>query len=572
MAEADSIVDSSGGGDEDLISENWEREAPSPEKDEGDEKSKKKSKKKSSKKDKETKLKEDKKKKKKSSKPSSSKDKVKDQAVAVEGGADETDVSEEETEKEDKEKSKKKDKKKKSSKTSSSKDKVKDQAVAVESGAEETDVSEAETEKKSEKKDKKKKKKKSSKPSASSSGDNAAPLDPTEYDTVAAPAEESAVSPAESEPSPEVAESEPASEPEAKLEPQAKLEPPVVDVPVEPSPAVEATRHKPDDAGDLPADGGEPQDSDDEKMRALLLNWAADSDDSVSSEEEEEEDGDEEEDDEEVEDSNDGELCDNMIDHIILACSNVPEAMTSFEHMTGVRPTTVGGLTGLGTKGFRVRLDNNSYLEVIGPNEKNPGPLGVKLAELEEGVFVPFHFAIRESELSDMKDDFIPNDLGFESDHIAMSGKNKEGEVRKWEMLFMQGHFFGGVIPYYVDWGECVHPTASLPDVGSLKSFKVTAPTGAKVLQVVKNVKNIAVEEGEPALEICISTARGTITFSGSNPIGIKFPGTTTYCGEMSSSLIFVKPSQTKLALVGCNDLESFLFCLLLMTHQAMKR
>jgi hypothetical protein len=93
----------------------------------------------------------------KSSKPSSSKDKVKDQPVAVEGGADDTDVSEAEIEKDDKAKSKKKDKKKKSSKPSSSKDKAKDQAVAAEGGAEETDASEAETEKKSPSTDKKKK-------------------------------------------------------------------------------------------------------------------------------------------------------------------------------------------------------------------------------------------------------------------------------------------------------------------------------------------------------------------------------------------------------------------------------
>merc|ERR1712150_218210 len=85
-----------------------------------------------------------------------------------------------------------------------------------------------------------------------------------------------------------------------------------------------------------------------------------------------------------------------------------------------------GSLRGLGTKSARVGLDKNAYIEIIAPDPKNSGPIGAALArDLEEGTLLPYHYAIRSSEVTEMKDDYVPNELGWQPDHISMDTKSE---------------------------------------------------------------------------------------------------------------------------------------------------
>lgn len=262
---------------------------------------------------------------------------------------------------------------------------------------------------------------------------------------------------------------------------------------------------------------------DEARMKALLAQWDDDEDSDASS--------DSDDDDEEDEapapaTKKDLNLQDNVLDHIVIAAPDFDEAVKEFENMTGIKPSIVGSLRGLGTKSARVGLDNNAYIEIVAPDPKNSGPVGAALAkDLEDGTLIPYHYAIRSSEVEDMKDNQVPNDLGWQPDHISMFGAAPNGAPKKWEMLYMYGHKIGGCVPFYIDWGECDHPSASIPEVGSLKTFIVRAPAGHKVHDLLMGVSGIIVEEGEPMLEFAFGSPEGTITFSADNPTGIKFPG-----------------------------------------------
>jgi hypothetical protein len=180
----------------------------------------------------------------------------------------------------------------------------------------------------------------------------------------------------------------------------------------------------------------------------------------------------------------------------------------------------------LGTKSARIGLDNNAYIEIIAPDPKNSGPIGAALAaELEEGTLVPYHYAIRSSEVEKMKDEYVPNELGWQPDHISMFGASPDGTPKKWEMLYMYGHRIGGCVPFYIDWGQCDHPSATIPEVGALKTMVVRAPAGHKVHDLLSSVSGITVNEGEPLLEFSFGSPEGTITFSADDPKGVKFPG-----------------------------------------------
>jgi hypothetical protein len=273
-------------------------------------------------------------------------------------------------------------------------------------------------------------------------------------------------------------------------------------------------------------DGGASETSEDRKMKELLNQWDGDeSSDSSSS----------------SDDDSDGEggqfegqrmtkaelgLEDNALDHIVLAAPNFAEAVKEFEAMTGIKPSIGGSLKGLGTLTARVGLDNQAFIEIIAPNPKSAGPIGAQLMNLEEGSLIPIHYAIRQTDLSDLADDYVPNELGYDPDRIAMFRTGTDGAPTKWELLFMHGHFHGGVVPFFVDWGECEHPIGSIAQVGSLKELSVSCPAGSKVHELLKGIKDVTVVDGDLGLEFSFGSPEGTITFSGDNPPGLKFPGT----------------------------------------------
>ena len=154
----------------------------------------------------------------------------------------------------------------------------------------------------------------------------------------------------------------------------------------------------------------------DDRMKQLLATWDDDNDDDSDDSSDDDDDDDDEEDQEQVgATKHDLNLQDNVLDHIVIAAPDFEEALKEFENMTGIKPSVVGSLRGLGTKSARVGLDKNAYIEIIAPDPKNSGPIGAALArDLEEGTLLPYHYAIRSSEVTEMKDDYVPNELGWQ--------------------------------------------------------------------------------------------------------------------------------------------------------------
>jgi hypothetical protein len=266
------------------------------------------------------------------------------------------------------------------------------------------------------------------------------------------------------------------------------------------------------------------ENSEDARMRILLNAWDDDdekSDGSSSSD-------DSDDDSEDEEDAAIRPIIDlkyNVLDHVVLAAPDFVEALKEFEKMTGIKPEIVGSLRGMGTKSARVGLDNNCYLEILAPDPKKAGPLTAQLESLEEGTLTPFHFAIRRDDIGELKDNYIPNELGWEPDHIGMGGTSADGTPTPYYLCFMHGHKMGGIVPFYIEWGECEHPTATIPEVGNLKRFTVRAPGGHQIHSLLKDVDYVSTEIGEPSLEFSFGSPEGIITFSGENPLGLKFPG-----------------------------------------------
>ena len=257
----------------------------------------------------------------------------------------------------------------------------------------------------------------------------------------------------------------------------------------------------------------------DKAMKALMANWGDDADDDDDDDEDEDEDGSSNASEREVV------LEDNVLDHIVLAAPDLEKAMKDFKKRSGVELTIAGTIKGLGIKCARVSFNDSTYIEVIAPDPKSPGPIGELLKAKGIKDMVPFHYAIRSSKAEELKDEV--KQFGYTPDHITMFGAKKDGSPRKWEMLYLYGHKMGGICPFFINWANSDHPCAQLPVVGKLKKFTIRAPEDDPVHELLEHVgiDNIIIETGKPKFSFQFSSPEGTVKFSASKAVGFKFPG-----------------------------------------------
>lgn len=275
-------------------------------------------------------------------------------------------------------------------------------------------------------------------------------------------------------------------------------------------------------------DPSEGDDEEDAAMKELLANWEVDNEASV------------EDDDDDSSDSSDQserevELDENVLDHIVLACSDLEKAMKDFKKETSLEPVVAGTIKGLGIKCARVSFTDASYLEIIAPDPKAPGPIGELIKSRKIDELTPFHYAIRTARAEELKDEVAQ--FGYVPDHITMFGAKKDGTPRKWEMLYLYGHKIGGICPFFINWDNSDHPCATLPVVGKLKKLMIRAPKDDPVHKLYKHadIEGIELKEGKPKFSLSFKSPEGTIKYETKKAVGFKFPGFEADNGEALS-------------------------------------
>jgi hypothetical protein len=216
---------------------------------------------------------------------------------------------------------------------------------------------------------------------------------------------------------------------------------------------------------------------------------------------------------------------DNCIDQIVLGTSDVDKAVDDFEKLTGTRPVWVTSMNGAGTKSARVAFESCAYLEIIGPDPKQPDTsteFSKALSKLSADEFTPVHYAVRleKSGNLDVRNGWT-KDTGLIFDQITMVAKDR-GMPWLWDMYFFKGD---GLHPFFTHWkDDAMHASAKLPIVGKLEKVSVAAPADHAVHKLLESPQGVDLSTGSGKLEFTISSSKGSHTFSCSDPIGISFP------------------------------------------------
>lgn len=177
-----------------------------------------------------------------------------------------------------------------------------------------------------------------------------------------------------------------------------------------------------------------------------------------------------------------------VIDHLVLAVSDLGKAVDGFERDWGVRPDAGGRHQGLGTHNALVSF-GTSYLELIAadptqPDPDGPRPFGVD--DIDDDRLVtwaarpdPTRGETLASLIGACRD--VGHDPG---DPFPMTRQTASGGVLSWQLTFpAMAH--DGVIPFLIDWGDTTHPATSAPrgpDLTALGGYTTDARRANQIL------------------------------------------------------------------------------------------
>lgn len=201
-----------------------------------------------------------------------------------------------------------------------------------------------------------------------------------------------------------------------------------------------------------------------------------------------------------------------MIDHFMYAVPDLEAGIRWSEETFGVSAARGGSHSGLGTCNALLSL-GDTYLEIIAPDraQQLEGTFGSRLATLSEGGLVTWAArgalpAIREVLLSRG----IPS-----AGPIPTSRTTPDGQRLDWSLLFPRRHAFGGCFPFFIDWQQCEHPSATQPVGGALKAFNVSLPDVTAYRDAIDGMaQGITFESGATRMQVDVLTVKGIVSLS----------------------------------------------------------
>lgn len=205
-------------------------------------------------------------------------------------------------------------------------------------------------------------------------------------------------------------------------------------------------------------------------------------------------------------------MIDPAADHLVYVVPDLGPAVRAVEDRLGVPFTPGGSHPGLGTRNVLLRLGPRIYLELLGPDPGQPRP--------PSGLWLAAGGGVRPSLAnwcvrSDDHHGLAAGPAGHLVGPVrSMSRARPSGDRIDWTLTMPHTpppH--GGIVPFFIDWGETAHPCEDLPDHGvSLSALRGRHPDPAAVRADLGGLGvELAVEAGPPSLHAELRTPAGTI-------------------------------------------------------------
>ncbi len=208
------------------------------------------------------------------------------------------------------------------------------------------------------------------------------------------------------------------------------------------------------------------------------------------------------------------------LDHLMWGAPTLEAGMAEAERLFGVVPAPGGVHPGVGTQNALLSLGERHYLEIIAPdpNQDLAGTFGERIAGLESCGLITW--AAAASGLAAVAERAAGMEITARGP-VASRRRTPDGDLLQWELLFLGGHRFPGLVPFFIDWLETPHPATTNPVAGRYRALEIRTPDADGLNAVYSGLGMRMVAEAAASEEITaiIDTDRGEVRLN-------KAPGT----------------------------------------------
>ena len=203
----------------------------------------------------------------------------------------------------------------------------------------------------------------------------------------------------------------------------------------------------------------------------------------------------------------------DCVDHLVYATPHLASTVDELEEKLGVRATPGGQHPGQGTRNAVLTLGPTRYLEVLGPDPEQPEPDQPRWLGIDD-LTAPrlVTWAAKGSDLTSLVAD--ARQEGIELGCVVSGSRQRpDGSVLTWQLTDPHRVVAGGVVPFFIDWGETPHPAKSAASGVELMELRAEHPDVTSVRQILGRLGlELPLSTGStPALIATLRTPRGVV-------------------------------------------------------------
>ena len=201
----------------------------------------------------------------------------------------------------------------------------------------------------------------------------------------------------------------------------------------------------------------------------------------------------------------------SVLDHLVYATPDLEATVERLADLFGVRAALGGHHEAWRTRNALLSLGERTYLEIMGADETGRAPGFHRPFDLDN-LTAPrlVTWVARSSDIHAARDTARLHgvDLGELQER---SRQKPDGSVLRWTMTDLTKAREGGVIPYFIDWGDSAHPSESSPRGCTLVTMKVVHPDANRIRRTLSSLGlDVPVEAGpNAAVEALLQTPKG---------------------------------------------------------------
>jgi hypothetical protein len=200
------------------------------------------------------------------------------------------------------------------------------------------------------------------------------------------------------------------------------------------------------------------------------------------------------------------------LDHLMWAAPSLEVGVEEARRLFGVEPALGGAHPGGGTCNALLSLGGSTYLEIIAPDPDQDlsGTLGQRFAELSAPSLITW--AAASPNLALLAEQVVSQALTARGP-VPTHRSTPEGGSLSWELLFVGGHNFSSLFPFFIDWLSTPHPASTNPHAGEFQSLEISTPKASELNEKFQalGIEAQVTAAAQPGMVARIATKSGTV-------------------------------------------------------------